>query len=174
MEVARANIQAALGNKSNHRTAHRHPRDAKRNGCVCVAAIGRASLCGCRWRLVGYSAEQRLAAAFLFITPALVGHRPLPAGARPPGQQVRVAIQRQPAGSGMGRIIGGAQAPHGAATSHALGGRVSARRGGAPATAANEFVWLPSSRGRRVATAGTVSEWKFSRVGIQLITSSGW
>jgi hypothetical protein len=51
----------------------------------------------------------------LLITPVLVGHRPLPAGARPPGELVRVAIQRQR----HGRMIG----DHGAATSHAHGAR---------------------------------------------------
>ena len=80
------------------------------------------------WLQLAPGRVQRPAAAFLFITPVLVGHRPLPAGARPPGQQVRVAIQRQPAGSGMGPMIGGHRRRTVRLRATPTGGRVSARR----------------------------------------------
>ena len=77
------------------------------------------------------------------------------------------------AGAGRDPAAAGAVRP-----SHAHGRRVSARSGG---LAAQRRPPRPTSScgsrqagGRRVATAGPVSEWKFSCVGVQLITNSRW
>ena len=133
---------------------HRHPRDetsaSPRSAGACVAAAGAWSgTAASRCFFVHHAGARG--------SPAFAG-RGAPTGT---------------AGAGRDPAAAGAVRP-----SHAHGRRVSAHSGG---LAAQRRPPRPTSScgsrqagGRRVATAGPVSEWKFSCVGVQLITNSRW